>query len=136
MGRSDPEKPGERGVPRPPRVRMGALQQSDSAVADLTALIDRLERIQDSSVAPYVSKDFLYYAIGVLRAGQERFPEARAAYEGALVENLGFYMAHVRLSAVALFLHDTTTALNELETATMMRGDDPMLLTFRGSVLD
>lgn len=112
------------------------LKQSDSAVADLTALIDRLERIQDSSFAPYVAKDFLYYAIGILRAGQERFPEARVAYEGALVENLGLYMTHVRLSAVALFLEDTTTALNELETATLIRGDDPMLLTYLGSVLD
>jgi hypothetical protein len=59
----------------------------------------------------------------------------RDAYQSPLVENLGFYMAHVRLSAVALFLHDTTTALNELETATLIRSDDPVLLTFRGSIL-
>ena len=45
-------------------------------------------------------------------------------------------MAHVRLSAVALILHDTTTALNELETATLMRTDDPVLLTFRGIILE
>ena len=112
------------------------LHQADSAVADLTALIGAIDRIQDSTVAPYLSKDFLYYAIGVLRGGQKRYAEARAAYEGALVENLGFYMAHMRLSAVALFLHDTTTALNELETATLMRSDDPVLHTLRGSIFD
>ena len=112
------------------------LKQNDSAIADLRALIERIQQIQDSIVLPYLSKDRLYYAIGVLRAEQKRFPEARAAYESTLVENLGFYMAHVRLSAVALLLHDTTTALNELETATMIRGDDPVLLTFRGSILN
>jgi tetratricopeptide (TPR) repeat protein len=111
------------------------MEQSDSAVADLAAFIDRLEKIQDSTIAPYLSKDFLYYAIGVLRAGQQRFAEARTAYERALLENLGFYMTHVRLSAVALALRDTATALNELETASLIRGDDPFLLTFRGSVL-
>lgn len=111
------------------------LQQTDSAVADITALIGAIERIQDSTIAPYLSKDFLYYAIGTLRGGQKRYAEARDAYQSALVENLGFYMAHVRLSAVALFLHDTTTALNELETATLIRSDDPVPLTFRGSIL-
>jgi tetratricopeptide (TPR) repeat protein len=112
------------------------LHESDSAVADLTALIDRLERIQDSTIAPYLSKDLLYYEIGLLRVGQKKYPEARAAYEHTLLENLGFYMAHVRLSGVALLLQDTATALNELETATLIRSDDPMVLTFRGSILD
>ncbi len=59
------------------------LQESDSAVADLTALINRIERIEDSTVTPYLSKEFLYYAIGMLRGGQKRFPEARAAYDGS-----------------------------------------------------
>lgn len=108
---------------------------SDSAVADLTALIHRLERIQDSTVAPYVSKDFLYYAVGFLRGRDSRYAEARAAYESALLENLGFYMAHVRLSAIDFSLHDTTAALAELETASLMRADDPLLLAFRGQIL-
>jgi tetratricopeptide (TPR) repeat protein len=107
----------------------------DSAIADLTALIDRLEHIEDSTVAPYLSKDYLYYAVGFLRTGQKRYADARAAYENALAENLGFYMAHVRLSAMDLALHDTTAALNELETASLMRSDDPILLAFRGQIL-
>jgi tetratricopeptide (TPR) repeat protein len=107
----------------------------DSAVADLTALINRLERIEDSTVSAYVSKDYLYYAIGFLRTGQSRYPEARTAYEGALTENLGFYMAHVRLSAIDFALQDTTAALTELQTASLIRGDDPILLAFLGQVL-
>jgi len=108
---------------------------SDSAVADLTALISRIERIQDSTVGPYVSKDFLYYAIGFLRTRQSRYAAARAAYESALSENLGFYMAHVRLSAIDFALHDTTAALTELATASLIRGDDPVPLAFRGQIL-
>jgi tetratricopeptide (TPR) repeat protein len=112
------------------------LQQNDSAVADLKALIDRIERIEDSIIVPYLSKDMLYYAIGTLRGGEKRYAEARSAYESVLAENLGFYMAHVRLSAVAFFLHDTTAALTELETAAMMRADDPIVLTLHGVYLD
>jgi tetratricopeptide (TPR) repeat protein len=111
------------------------LQESDSAVADLTALINRIERIEDSTVTRYLSKEFLYYAIGMLRGGQKRYPEARAAYESAVLENLGFYMAHLRLAAIDMFLHDSATALNELETASLIRSDDPMLLAFRGQIL-
>lgn len=111
------------------------LNEPDSAIADLTALIDRLEQMQDSTVAPYVSKDLLYYEIGLLRVDEKRYADARAAYEHALLENLSSYMAHLRLSAVALILHDTATALNELETATLIRTDDPVLLTFHASIL-
>ena len=111
------------------------LQEPDSAVADFAALIARIEKIQDSTIAPYLSKDFLYYAIGMLRGGQKRYPEARAAYEDAVSENLGFYMAHVRLAAIDLLMHDTTSALNELETASLMRTDDPVLLAFQGEIL-
>jgi tetratricopeptide (TPR) repeat protein len=100
------------------------LREVDSAVADLTALIKHIEHLQDSTVGPYLSKDFLYYAIGMLRGGQKRYAEARAAYENTLLENLGFYMAHMRLAST------------ELETATIIRADDPVLLTFFGSILD
>ena len=112
------------------------LQQNDSAVADLKALIDRIEHIEDSTIVPYTSKDMLYYAIGVLRGGEGRYAEARSAYESVLAENLGFYMAHFRLAAAAQLLHDTTTALTELETATIIRADDPMVLTLHGAYLE
>jgi tetratricopeptide (TPR) repeat protein len=135
LGEAIQAKPDYAGLHVPRAYAWVHLQESDSAVADLTALIHRIQQIQDSSVAPYLSTDFLYYSIGLLRAGQKRYAESRAAYESALLENLGFYMAHVRLSASALLLHDTTTALNELETATLIRADDPMLLVFRASIL-
>ena len=112
------------------------LDEADSAIGDLTQLVQRLEIVErDSAVTPYFSKEFLYYAIGMLHAGKERFPEARAAFEHSLLENLGFYMAHVRLSGVVMMFHDTTTALTELETAMLIRPDDPLVLVYHGSLL-
>lgn len=111
------------------------LNETDSAIAELTALVRRLERVQHDSVAPYYSKEFVYYAIGSLQASEQRYEEARAAYEQALIENLGFYMGHVRLAAAAAALSDTTAALSELQTAMLIRADDPLALVFYGSLL-
>ena len=112
------------------------LNEQDSAIADLSTLVRRLEAVQrDSSVAAYASKEYLYYAIGMLHATKQRYEEARAAFEQALLENLGFYMAHVRLAGTAALLQDTVTALNELQTAMLIRGDDPLVLVYHASLL-
>ena len=112
------------------------LQELDSAIADLTQLAKRLESVEhDSLMKAYFSKEFLYYAIGMLHGSRGRYPEARAAFEQALVENLGFYMAHVRLSGTLVALKDTATALSELETAILIRPDDPLVLIYDGNLL-
>ena len=112
------------------------LNEADSAIGDLTTLARRLESIQrDSSLTHYYSKEFVYYAIGSLQASQQRYEEARAAFEQALIENLGFYMAHVRLAGTAAALGDTSTAINELQTAMLIRADDPLALVFYASLL-
>jgi Tfp pilus assembly protein PilF len=112
------------------------LGENDSAIADLTALATRVERIQhDSIVGAYYSTAYVYYAIGLLQAEQKHMAEARRAYEQALIENLGFYMAHMRLAAAAAQLRDTTDALSELQTALLIRGDDPLLLVYDGTLL-
>jgi tetratricopeptide (TPR) repeat protein len=112
------------------------LNEPDSAIGDLTILVKHLELVQrDSSVAPYYSKEYLYYAIGMLHASKLRYEEARAAFEQALLENLGFYMAHVRLAGTAALLQDTTTALTELQTAMLIRADDPLALVYHASLL-
>jgi tetratricopeptide (TPR) repeat protein len=112
------------------------LQELDSAIADLTQLAQRLESVaHDSLMKVYLSKEFLYYAIGMLHGSRGRYPEARAAFEQALAENLGFYMAHVRLSGTLVALHDTATALSELETAILIRPDDPLVLIYDGNLL-
>ena len=112
------------------------LGEADSAIAELNTLADRIEAVQrDSLTAPYFSRDFLFYSIGMLQAKQGRVAEARVAYEKALLENLGMYMAHFRLSAAAVLTHDTALALNELEMAKLIRPDDPWVLLYKGSLL-
>jgi tetratricopeptide (TPR) repeat protein len=112
------------------------LKELDSAIADLTQLAQRLETVaRDSVVKAYLSKEFLYYAIGMLHGTRGRYPEARAAFEQSLAENLGFYMAHVRLSGTLVALQDTATALSELETAILIRPDDPLVLVYEGNLL-
>ena len=112
------------------------LNEADSAIGDLTTLVRRLDIVQrDSAFARYYSKDFVYYAIGLLQASQNRYEQARSAFEQALVENLGFYMAHVRLAGTAAALSDTSTAITELQTAMLIRGDDPLALVFYASLL-
>jgi tetratricopeptide (TPR) repeat protein len=112
------------------------LNEADSAIDDLGQFARHLESLaRDSALAPYFSKEFLFYAIGMLHASRQRYTEARAAFEQSLIENLGFYMAHVRLSGALMILHDTTAALNELETAILIRPDDPLVLVYHGSVL-
>lgn len=112
------------------------LQELDSAIADLSQLAQRMESVaHDSLMKAYLSKEFLYYAIGMLHGSRARYPEARAAFEQALAENLGFYMAHVRLSGTLVALKDTATALSELETAILIRPDDPLVLIYDGNLL-
>lgn len=112
------------------------LGENDSAIADLSALAQRLDQIQrDSAFGPYVSKASIYYAIGMLHAGKHRMAEARTAYQQALAEDLGFYMAHMRLAGAAAQLGDTTTALSEVQMALLIRGDDPLLLVYSGTLL-
>jgi tetratricopeptide (TPR) repeat protein len=112
------------------------LQEPDSAITDLSQLAQRLENVAlDSLTKSYFSKEFLYYAIGMLHGGRGRYPEARAAFEQALAENLGFYMAHARLSGTLVALNDTATALSELETAILIRPDDPLVLMYDGNLL-
>jgi tetratricopeptide (TPR) repeat protein len=112
------------------------LNEPDSAIGDLTQVVRQMEKIErDSALTPYYSKEFLYYAIGMLYSSRERFAEARTAYEQALLENLGFYMAHLRLAGSAAMLGDTITALTELQTALLIRPDDPLVLEYNGSLL-
>ena len=112
------------------------LDELDSAISDLTQLAERLETVaHDSLMKAYLSKEFLYYAIGMLQGTNGRYDKARAAFEQALAENMGFYMAHVRLSGTLVALSDTATALSELETAILIRPDDPLVLIYDGNLL-
>lgn len=76
----------------------------------------------------------LEFAIGIIRVQQDDFPAARAAFERALMENLPFHWAHVRLAGSALGLHDTASALRDLDEAIQLEGSSCMRLATIRSV--
>jgi Flp pilus assembly protein TadD len=95
-----------------------ATQRLDSATAELTQLLDTLRRREEKEIRPvYESKAFVLYALGLLQSGRRDYAAARAALEGALVEDLSFYPAHLVLGQLATERRDDATALRELEQA-------------------
>ncbi len=112
------------------------LQRYDSTVADLQVALDTLRRRETGQLVPiYLSKEMFEYAIGMAEVQREDYGAARAAFARALVENLGFYMAHARLAGVAFAQHDTATALVELDLAVQLAPHDPALRFYDGYAL-
>jgi tetratricopeptide (TPR) repeat protein len=112
------------------------LGKFDSTVAELQAARDTVNQDVAKKLSPILpSVEMFDFAIGIARVQQDDFPSARAAFERALTQNLAFYWAHTRLAGSALELHDTATALAELEMATQLEGRDPVLRLYRGVVL-
>ncbi len=97
----------------------------DSAQAELeTALV--LARRSDAKTMrySYESKALWEFELGRLGELQRSDSAAREAYQRALVEDLSFYPAHVRLAYVAVRAADTATAVAELESAIEIKEDD------------
>jgi tetratricopeptide (TPR) repeat protein len=112
------------------------LGKYDAAVAELEAARDTIRRSEiEHSVPVLFSVEMYEFAIGIVRVQQDDFPAAKAAFERALTENLGFYWAHVRLAGAAIALHDTSAAIAELGEAVQIEGGDPVLRMYYGAVL-
>jgi Tfp pilus assembly protein PilF len=97
------------------------LLQYDSAAAEFDAE-RRVEQQREEStlVRVYNSKEMLQFSIGRVRETQDRKAAAQEAYSQALVENLGFYPAHMALGRMALASNDTTAAMKEYELAAQL----------------
>lgn len=112
------------------------LGKYDDVVAELEAARDTIRQRQIAHSIPIVFSVEMYeFAIGIARVQQDDFPAAKAAFERALTENLGFYWAHVRLAGAALALQDTAAAITELGEAVQIEGRDPVLRLYYGGVL-
>lgn len=72
----------------------------------------------------YDSKVLWRFELGRIYELQGSDSAARDAYQAALVEDLSFFPAHVRLAYVALHAGDSTTAVTELENAIQLKGSD------------
>jgi tetratricopeptide (TPR) repeat protein len=106
----------------------GMTGQVDSAIAQLQlALTEMRSRDTKDLVYFYDSKALFEHTIATLLEQKDDLAGARDAYGKALQEDLAFYPAHQRLGMLALGMHDTTTALNELDLAVQIAGDEPFL---------
>jgi tetratricopeptide (TPR) repeat protein len=72
----------------------------------------------------YESYPFAEYSIGLLFERGDQRDSARAAYERALLDDVSFYPAHLRLARLRLASHDTIGALAEYAHATTLAPGD------------
>ena len=108
----------------------------DTAATELGVLADSLERRQETKLTPfYVSRATIFYAQGMAYIQRDDTAAARVAYERALVEDLGFHMASVRLAGRALSTGDTTAALSHLAHAVIVSPTDAPLRMYYGIIL-
>jgi len=108
------------------------LERFDSTAAELQALLTSLtERDEKRMVRVYHSKAMLHYAMGIALV-QTGDSTAREHFEQALVEDLSFYMARVRLAGLSLARGDTAAAIDFLAQAVELKDDDPALHYFYG----
>ena len=111
------------------------LFQFDSAASELGILADTLERRQTKKAMMYVSRATIFYAQGMAYTEHGDTARAREAYERALVEDLAFHMASVRLAGHALATNDTAAALNHLAHAINVRPAEAPLRLYYGVLL-
>jgi tetratricopeptide (TPR) repeat protein len=120
--RNDPKDADLRALRSHALFLMGAI---DSARAELEAALATAQRT-DAEELKYVydSKVLWRFQLRRMYELQGSDSAARDGYQRALVEDLSFYPAHVRLAYVALHTSDSTTAERELESAVQVKGDD------------
>lgn len=112
---------------------MGAF---DSAHAEMDAALHaaRADDAEHMHTA-YDSKEEWEYSLGRLNEQLGDVAAAREAYQRALIENLGYFMAHVRLGMLAVRTGDTVGAITELVRAVAVKEDDYLPQLFLGDVL-
>jgi tetratricopeptide (TPR) repeat protein len=102
----------------------------DSAVAELHAALALVTQ-SDSGLELIVSPTYvLNYALGTAFERLGRVDSAKVAFRRSLTENLGLYMAHVRLSSLLLFEGDTAQALVEISLAAGVAPRDPVVASY------
>ncbi|HJR66996.1 MAG TPA: tetratricopeptide repeat protein [Gemmatimonadaceae bacterium] len=111
------------------------LRHFDSAATELRILADSMEGRQTKKAMLYISRAAVFYAQGMAYTQHRDTAKAREAFERALVEDLSFHMASVRLAGHALATGDTTAALTHLAHAVDLRPADARLRVYYGSTL-
>jgi tetratricopeptide (TPR) repeat protein len=109
------------------RARIFGMQgRVPDAVEEFRMALDEMrKKDQKDLVVFYNSKALAEYSIAVLQEGAGDNTGAREAYGRALLEDLAYYPAHMRLGLLALGTRDTATAVNELSLAAQIAPEEP-----------
>ena len=107
------------------------MQQYDSAANELRAALATQGADSESSVT-LKPRYMLEYALGVAMERAGHVDSAKEAYHRALVDNLGLYMAHVRLSNIVFSQGDTALGLGEIVQAVEVAPREPWLASYFG----
>jgi len=110
-------------------------ERLDDASLDLEALVKRSEKYERDSTAWELEANDYRYALALLRQRTGRLEEAERLYRMVLGEDLGLYMAHVRLAEVYEARGAWERAIAERETGVALNPDDPTSLLELGVTL-
>ena len=114
----------------------GLIGNDQAALAELQQAIDLgVEEEREELVRFYNSKAVLEHSRGMVLERAGDLAQAREAYSRALMEDLAYHPAHVRLGTLALAEGDTATAVQELALAVEAGGDDPVARVLYGTLL-
>jgi tetratricopeptide (TPR) repeat protein len=102
-----------------------------NAIGDLTEVLTRLEQARDSvptsALLPLAANE-VRYLIGVVELKDGRTIEARQHFEAVLAQDLGMYMAHVKLADLHERNGAWNAAIRERQRAVETKPGDPVLL--------
>ena len=113
-----------------------ALKKYDSAAMELDLLANKITtREEKELVFEFQSKSIAIYSLGVLQVQLNQLSTARTTFQRALTEDLGLYMAHVRLAGLSLLTADTASAVTELGAAVDLNETDASIIFQYGYVL-
>jgi Tfp pilus assembly protein PilF len=104
-----------------------AVNRYDSALVQLTALVERARQRETTELHGYESKTFYEYAIARLHLAAGDRAAAREALERALVEELSNAPAHAALAGVLAENGDLNGALAAYAQAIELMPDDPII---------
>ncbi len=110
----------------------------DEAIADFERLLAKADERQPRDSLLYyipVETNQYRYLLGVLNHRAGRLSDAERFYRTALENDIGLYMAHARLAAIAESRGDWPTAAAERRAAVNANPDDPSLLLDLGRTL-
>ncbi len=108
----------------------------DSAATHVNHVLTEMRKQEEKHLVYfYRSKAYFEYHLAAVHEKQGDLDRAREAYGRALMEDLAYHHARVRLAGIAMAQGDTATALLEFDQAVQLRGSDGVLRYHYGRAL-